>query len=147
MGINAAQAMIARHHNHHAKQPEQHTTPAPQAHLILEHEARDQRTEQRRGLGQDARSASADTLLSEVDRHVVQAHGKEAQAEHQGQISQARQANALEHRDHGHEHRGQQEAQERQVHRVIGLQADMDAGRGVAPARHDKRHGQNDFPG
>ena len=133
MGVNAAQAMIARHHNHHAKQSEQHTPPAPQAHLVLEHEARDQRAEQGRGLGQDARSAGADTLLPEVDRHVVQAHGKETQAEHQRQIAQARQANALEHRDHGHEYGSQQEAQERQVHRVIGQQADMDAGRGIAP--------------
>ncbi|MNK85456.1 hypothetical protein D3C87_1053370 [compost metagenome] len=147
MGIDAAEAMIPGHHNHHADQPQYHAAPTPEAHPILEYETRQQRAEQRRRLRQHTRRAGADALLAEIDRHVMQAHRKEAQPEQQRQIPQFRQVNTPPYRDHGHEHRSDQKSQQRQVHRIVGQQSDVDAGRGVTPAGHDKRHGQDDFQG
>jgi hypothetical protein len=70
-------------------------------------------------------------LLAEVDRHVMQADRKETQPEQQWNIAQPGQANAPAQRNHDHEHRCQQETQKRQMHGVVGEQADMDAGRGI----------------
>ncbi|MNF96405.1 hypothetical protein D3C84_791940 [compost metagenome] len=147
MGVDAAQSAIARHHNHHADQSQKNTAPAPRAHLVFEHEARQQRAEQGRRLRQHAGRTGADPLLTKIDRHVMQAHRKKAEAEQQRQIAKGRQADAFEHRNQRHEHRRQQKPQQCQMPGIIGLQADVNTGRGIAPARDDEGHGQDDFEG
>ena len=129
MGVDAAQSVITGHHNHHADQSQKNAAPAPRAHPVLEDEARQQRAEQRRRLRQHTGGAGADTLLAEIQRDVVQAHGKETEREQQRQVAKVRQADASEHRDHRHECRRQQKPQQRQMTGVIGLQTDVNAGR------------------
>ena len=85
--------------------------------------------------------------MTKIDRHVMQAHGEKTEAEQQRQVLKPGQADAFSQRDQRHERRRQQKSQQGQMSGVVRLQAEMNTGRGVTPARHDKRHGQDDFEG
>ena len=111
VGVDAAEATIAGHHRDDADQSQENTPPAPHTHPVLENKTRQQRAEQRSGLRQHTGGAGADTLLAKIDRDVMQAYGEKAEPEQQRHVADARQADAFERCDEGHECRSYQKAQ------------------------------------
>ncbi|MNN26557.1 hypothetical protein D3C81_1400640 [compost metagenome] len=90
VGVDAAQAAITGDHDAGATHPQHHTSPTPGADAVVEDEMCQQRAEQRSRLRQHAGGAGTDPALTEIQRNVVQAHGKQSQHEQQWQVAQAR---------------------------------------------------------
>ncbi|MNI29704.1 hypothetical protein D3C73_835270 [compost metagenome] len=75
----------------------------------------------------------------------MQADSKESQHDQQWQVFQARQGNTCHQGDAGHERRGNEKADQRQMTRLVSTQADADADGGVGPAEDHENRRQGDF--